>query len=111
MSENQLDLFSKPKDKPRKRPRPYRFDGVTYDPKKDGERLSNLLDRIYAFMADGQWRTLREISDASGGAEASVSARLRDLRKDRFQRSHPNDGVDKKRRGEGGVWLYRVRVS
>lgn len=32
-------------------------------------------------MADGKWRTLQEISEITGDPEASVSARLRDLRK------------------------------
>lgn len=63
---------------------PARFDGRTYDPDLDGARLTRLLGRVYAFMRDGEWRTLPAIAEACGGTEASVSARLRDLRKLRF---------------------------
>jgi predicted transcriptional regulator len=37
--------------------------------------------RVIGCMADGAWRTLAEISAATGDPEASVSARLRDMRK------------------------------
>lgn len=84
------------------------FDGVTYEPEADQVRLSQLLARVYAVMADGQWRTLREITEALGGAsEASVSARLRDLRKLRFG----GYWVDRRRRGKLGSGLFEYRVS
>jgi len=35
-------------------------------------------------MADGNWHTLKEISEKSGYSEASVSAQLRDYRKTRY---------------------------
>lgn len=55
--------------------------GSTYQMQFDYERLSRLLDRVRSFMADTSWHTLSEIAGACGGSEASVSARLRDLRK------------------------------
>ncbi len=61
-----------------------RFDGETYEPARDRDRLNFQLDRVRKLMADGQWRTLKNIAKNVGGSEASVSARLRDLRKDRF---------------------------
>jgi len=39
---------------------------------------------VWRVMADGQWHTLREISEKSGYSEASVSAQLRDYRKPQF---------------------------
>lgn len=60
------------------------FDGTTYDPVRDGERLGRQLDRVRDLMMDGEWRTLREIAKMVQGSEAGVSARLRDLRKDKF---------------------------
>ena len=72
----QQDLFNKPFE-------PH-FDGETYEPEKDWRRLTSQLGRVYQCMKDGKWRGLREISEISGGSEASVSARLRDLRKERF---------------------------
>ncbi len=60
------------------------FDGATYEPQHDQARLHGLLQRVQAFMADGQWHSLQDIQQACGGTEASCSARLRDLRKPRF---------------------------
>lgn len=59
-------------------------DGSTYDHARDGQRLHAQHNRVLAFMRDEQWHTLSEIHNATGDPEASVSARLRDLRKKRF---------------------------
>lgn len=62
------------------------FGGRTYHPPLDKERLLSALESVRQVMADGQWRTLREIDGATGGrySTAGISARLRDLRKPRF---------------------------
>jgi hypothetical protein len=60
------------------------FDGVTYEPEHDKDRLSGQLKRVKKLMLDGRWRTLAAIHRIVGGSEAGVSARLRDLRKERF---------------------------
>ena len=60
------------------------FDGDTYEPVLDRARLQTQLQRVHELMLDGRWRTLKDIADAVGGTEASVSARLRDLRKAPF---------------------------
>ena len=39
---------------------------------------------VWRVMADGNWHTLKEISEKSGYSEASVSAQLRDYRKTRY---------------------------
>jgi hypothetical protein len=80
-----------------------RFDGSTYDHNRDGERLTGQLQRVFAAMSDGNWRTLAELSGLAGGTEAAVSARLRDLRKERFgghtvEREYVADGL----------WRYRL---
>lgn len=80
-----------------------RFDGETYDPVRDGARLTSQLDRVYHFMKDGKWRTLRTISEAANGTEASVSARLRDLRKSKFGRH-----VVLRRHIVNGLWQYKL---
>ncbi len=79
------------------------FDGVTYEPALDRERLSSQLERVQDLMRDGMWRTLAEISTSCGGTEASVSARLRDLRKDRFGGHTVN-----RRRLVGGLFDYQL---
>ena len=87
---------------------PVRFDGRTFDPNHDRVRLTRLLARVYAFMRDGEWRTLPQIAEACGGTEASVSARLRDLRKIRF-----GSYVVERRRcapPDRGLFVYRLDV-
>lgn len=60
------------------------FDGKTYDPERDEDRLKTQLFSVWGLMRDGKWRTLEEISHAVYCPEASVSARLRDFRKRKF---------------------------
>jgi hypothetical protein len=81
------------------------FGGATYSPTQDKERLTRQLDRVRHLMLDGKWRTLREIADAVQGGEASVSARLRDLRK------FPHLQHVERRRVTGGLWEYRVTAQ
>lgn len=85
------------------------FDGRTFEEDKDGQRLSRLLTAVKRCMQDGEWRTLAEIHRAIGyqGTEASVSARLRDLRKDKFG----GYTVERRRRGEPSDGLFEYRVS
>ena len=76
----------------------FRFDGVEYDHARDSTRLSGQILRIYDLMKDGRWRTLRMISDFTNTPEASASAHLRSLRKDRFgghtvNRRHVREGL------------------
>lgn len=59
------------------------FDGKTYDADRDRSRLSVQLHRVKAIMGDGHWRTLASIAEIVNAPEASVSARLRDLRKNK----------------------------
>jgi len=63
---------------------PLRFDGPEYSPARDQKRLTGQLLRVFNLMRDGKWRTLAEISAATGDPESSISAQLRHLRKARF---------------------------
>lgn len=89
---------------------PPHFDGATYEPEHDRARLTTLLERVRSYMlATGSWKTLDEIADVVGSrSSASVSARLRDLRKWKFGAFE----VDRRRRGDpaDGLYEYRVRV-
>ena len=49
------------------------FDGLTYSPAIDADRLTTQLGRVYRLMIDGKWRTLAEIASHVGGSEAGVS--------------------------------------
>lgn len=81
------------------------FGGQTYDGALDAERLSSQLERVYTVMRDGEWHGLSELSARCGGSEASVSARLRDLRKPQFG-SH----AILRQRISNGFWLYWMVV-
>ena len=85
------------------------FDGATYSTEFDEARLTGQLKDVYNLMAgDGKWRTLQEIYEVTGHSHQSVSARLRDLRKEKFG-SH---NVARRRRPtvlpESGLFEYRV---
>ena len=69
--------------------------GSTYDHARDGKRLSMQRNRVLAFMRRGAWHTLSEISRRTGDPESSVSARLRQLRKEGFtiQRRYVSRGL------------------
>lgn len=89
----------------------------TTNPRDDGKRLRTLFVNVRDFML-GQlpgvntqrvprWWTLAEIVEHVGGSEASVSARLRDLRKPQFGAFV----VERRRRGEPKRGLFEYRVT
>ena len=85
------------------------FDGFTYEREPDQVRLNEQALRVARLMADGRWRTLGEIERDTQDPQASISARLRDFRKDRFGAST----VERRRRGEEarGLHEYRLEMS
>lgn len=83
------------------------FDGVTYDPELDHDRLRSQLAAVKQLMVDGEWRTLDDISFVVNGSVSGISARLRDLRKKRFG-SHT---VERRRAETPGVFEYRLIVN
>jgi hypothetical protein len=82
------------------------FDGSTYSHAFDYERLNAQTKRVYELIKDGVWRTLDEISTATGDPPASVSARLRDLRKAAFG-SHL---IERRARGERSRGLFEYSM-
>jgi hypothetical protein len=81
-------------------------DGVTFDQERDGKRLQAQHARVFEVMKDGMWRSLHAIARLTGDPEASISARLRDLRKDKF------GGHEVERRYvQHGLWEYRLKVQ
>jgi hypothetical protein len=79
------------------------FDGDTCE-ERDRVRLAKLMLRVWRVMKGGEWRTLGELANLTSGSEASVSARLRDLRKERFG-AHT---VERRRMYQPGLFEYRV---
>lgn len=82
------------------------FDGATYRVENDRTRLGAQAQRVWDRMLDQEWRTLAELSSATRDPEASVSARLRDLRK------QPWGGhvVERRHRGPASDGLYEYRL-
>ena len=82
------------------------FDGKTYNRQFDFFRLNTQLSRVLDLMIDGKWRTLREIANEIESPEASISARLRDLRKRKFGEFY----VNRRRRGDDKAGLFEYSV-
>lgn len=88
------------------------FSGVTYEKEHDYVRLNGQIKRVYEIMLDRAWHTLQEIEQEcldrydKYDSQAGISARLRDLRKERFG-SHT---VERRARGDRkkGLWEYRL---
>jgi hypothetical protein len=90
------------------------FDGDTYDPALDKDRLKKQLGRVYIALSDGAWHTLEGLYDycialrqhtGQGGADSvpGISARIRDLRKWKFGNYEVLH-----RRLAGGLWEYKL---
>ncbi len=82
------------------------FDGKTFEPELDGQRLTSQFWTVFALMKDCQWRTLSEIASATSYPESSVSARLRDYRKQKFGQHKVE-----RERVKGACGLYRYRLT
>ena len=94
----QLNIFDTP-----------RFNGSDYKPEFDDQRLTGQIKRIYALMIDGKWRTLAEIENETKDGQASISAQLRHLRKQRFG----GHILNKQNRGDraNGLFEYQLLKS
>jgi hypothetical protein len=80
------------------------FDGKTYDEDRDRARLSRQINRVFEVMLDRKWHTLAELEETTGAPQASISARLRDLRKRKF-----GSWRVRRRYVAHGLWEYRLR--
>ena len=85
------------------------FDGDTFDGALDTGRLGNQLQAVFDTMSDGEWWTIPDlqgrVAQITNGTPTaqSISARIRDLRKERFGAWE----VERKR-NEAGLWWYRM---
>jgi hypothetical protein len=82
------------------------FDGADYDHDRDGKRLAKNHLNLKDLMQDKVYRTLHEISYLTKIPEASVSAGLRDFRKEKFG-SHT---LNKKYLGNG-LYSYQLILN
>jgi hypothetical protein len=82
-----------------------RRDGASYDHDQDASRLQQQQLDVWNVMRTGKWYSLYTLSAMTGHPPQSISARLRDFRKERFG-SHT---VDRKRYGlYRGTFVYRL---
>jgi hypothetical protein len=85
-----------------------RFDGDTFEPVHDEVRLTGQTLAVWRVLLDGRWHTIDEICQATGyKSQASVSARLRDFRKERFG----GHDVERRRRGDPSEGLHEYRIA
>lgn len=78
----------------------WRPQGSTYDDARDGARLNAQCQRVFRVISTGAWHTLQSLSMTTGDPQASVSARLRDLRKHGY--TIEREYVAR------GLWQYRM---
>lgn len=83
------------------------FDGSDVVAELDEVRLTGQLKSIFTLMKDGKFRTLAEIEGSTGIGQASASAQLRNLRKERFG----NFTVNKRRKGDPGDGLFEYQLT
>jgi hypothetical protein len=81
-------------------------DGDTYTPELDRVRLGAQAQRVLDLMLDGHWRSLAEIAEQTRDPEASISARLRDLRKP----AHGGYIIDRRHRGDPTYGQFEYRL-
>lgn len=85
------------------------FDGATFDKHRDGERLSKQLTAVRDYCLKREWIFLEDMARDLNYPPTSIpalSARLRDLRKERFGGYIVEHEFVSK-----GLWRYRVRGS
>lgn len=88
------------------------FNGPAYNRSRDHKRLTGQLGRVLEAMKDGEWRTLKQISDkiysqtGKIDPDTSISAQIRNLRKDRFG-GHKTP----RRHIKNGLYEFRLIVN
>lgn len=82
------------------------FGGATYNEARDGDRLKAQIGRVRTVMKQSGWITLESLAKQTGDPQASVSARLRDLRKTQF-----GGYTIERRYKDRGIWEYRLGME
>src|SRR3954464_10522588 len=80
-------------------------DGNTFNHDFDYDRLNKQARAVYNVLSDNEWHTLAELEEATEHPQASISARIRDLRKQKFGKH-----IVLRRRAAfgGGTWEYQL---
>lgn len=83
-----------------------KFDGSDIVRSLDHVRLTGQMLKVSQLMQDQKWRTLSEIEKEISEPQASISAQLRNLRKDKFG-AHV---VNRQRRGDPRQGLFEYQL-
>jgi len=79
------------------------FHGDDYQKPRDHTRLKNQLETILDLLKKGSWYSLPQLSEMTGYMTSSISAQIRNARKER------NGGYTiEKKYIENGLYLYRL---
>lgn len=81
------------------------FEGCDYVHERDFPRLSPKLAHIFEIMSDGEWHTLPELHETTGYLTTTISAHIRELRKERWG----GHTVHRKYLGNG-LYAYKLEV-
>ncbi|OPX65702.1 MAG: hypothetical protein A4E30_00283 [Methanomassiliicoccales archaeon PtaB.Bin215] len=81
-----------------------RFDGAFFNEELDRARLTTQIEKVRKALADGRWHTVAAIAELIDAPEPSVSAQIRNLRK------QENGGyiIETRRDGDTGLFVYRL---
>lgn len=71
----------------------------------DIDKQSTIRGKVLLLMLDHEFHSLEELERRCGGTVASVSARVRDLRKQKFG----GYSVERVRVGTTGLYMYRIK--
>lgn len=66
-------------------------------------------DRVYNTMLSGRWLTLGAIREKTGDAEASISAQLRHLRKEKHGSHIIEKRINVQRYNDNYLWEYKLQ--
>src|ERR1700722_16927130 len=91
------------------------FGGAAYEPKLDRARLSLQIERVRLYLLPGEWKTLHEMKAALEAMyapahfpEASLSAQLRNLRKEPYRLRIARRRRDGAHGAGAGIWEYAL---
>ena len=104
---DELPLFRKGRDKQIEDMAKFvdEFDGKHYEGKTDKERLARQIKGVHDHISSGAWKTVEEISMATGYPQPSVSAQLRNLRKEKF------GGLDVEGRYRADTRIFEYKLN
>ena len=84
------------------------FDGATYVRNRDFSRLTTQLEKVKAILLDYEPHRIDEIEQLVGCRSAGVTARVRDLRKEKFGGFRIDSWADPH---DPSLWWYWMRKS